>query len=136
MWNRLDDMAAHGEVETAVFGVEVVDALVLESKPRCKTRITRPRKIQMRIDDIDTEDAGSRKELRQARCRFARAASRVEDPCLGRERIAAQERHFLRPDGARLRGEVAHHRLVGHLPGLRIEIGHGVLAVIRDDFTP
>jgi hypothetical protein len=34
---------------------------------------------------------------------------------------------LLRPDGLCLRREIAHHRLVGHLLGLRVEIRHGVV---------
>jgi hypothetical protein len=57
----------------------------------------------VRVDDVYTEDAGTLEKLGEARCGLARAATGVEDPGLGRQRIAAQERDFLRPDGARLR---------------------------------
>ena len=126
--NRLNDVAAHGEVEAAVLGVEVVDALVLESEPWRKVRITRSRKVQVRIDDVHAEDARPPEKLGQARCGFARAATGIEDPRLGWERVAGEQRDFLRPDGARLCRKVAHHRLVGHLLGLRIEIRHGFVA--------
>ena len=41
---------------------------------------------------------------------------------VGGQRITAEQQRFLRPDRLRLRGQVPHHRLVGHLFGLRVEI--------------
>ena len=84
MWDRLNDMAAYGEIKTAVGGRELEHALVLEGEPRCEPRVARARELQVVIDDVDSEDAGFGKELGQARCRLAGAAARVEYSRLGR----------------------------------------------------
>src|SRR5262249_48309950 len=76
------------------------------------------------VDDVDTEHAGAREQLRQPRGAFAGAAPGVEDGDVVRESVAPEQRDFLRPDGVGLSLEVAHHRLVGHLTSLGIEIGH------------
>jgi hypothetical protein len=122
---------ANRQVEGSVGGFQLEYALVLERQPGSKACVARSRQLQMLVDDVHSEDAGSRKEFGQTRCHLARAAARIEYSRLGRERIAANQRNFLRPNGARLRIEVAHHRLIGHLFRLRVEIGHGTLPVDR-----
>src|SRR5205807_6202534 len=42
-----------------------------------------------------------------------------------------EDRLLLRPDGLRLRGEVPHHRLVGHLLRLRTAGMHGRIVFVR-----
>src|SRR6266545_7066460 len=107
MWDRLNDVAAYGEVKTAVGGSKLEHALVLEGEPRREPCVARARELQVVIDDVDSEHAGLREELGQPRCRLAGAAARVEYSRIGRERVATKQRHFLRPDRARLRGEIA-----------------------------
>src|SRR5712671_115087 len=77
----------------------------------------------MGVNDVDSENEGSRKQFREARRDLTRAAASIEYPGFGRERIAANKFNFLRPNGLRLCGQVAHHGLVGHLFCLWIEIG-------------
>ena len=49
---------------------------------------------------------------------------RIEDADVVGQPVTTDQLDLLGPDGTRLRVEVAHHRLVGHLPGLGIEVGH------------
>jgi hypothetical protein len=77
----------------------------------------------MGVYDVHSENDGSRKKFREARRDLARAATGIQYPSFGRERIAANKFNFLRPNGLRLCGEVTHHGLIGHLFRLWIEIG-------------
>ena len=54
MRNGLNDVAAYGEVETAVGGGELEHALMLEGEPGRKPCIARARDLQVRIDDVDS----------------------------------------------------------------------------------
>ena len=123
-------MAADGEIEAAVSGLEFVDALMLERKARREILHTPAREFQMGIDDVDSEHARAGKKPGQPRRSFARAATGVENMGIPRQRVASQQRNFLRPNGQRLRGQVSHHGLVGHLLGLWIQIGHDLLQCI------
>ena len=127
VWDGMNDVAAHGEVVAQVGCGKRVHALVIEDKPRRQTRVARSRQLQMLVDDVDSEHARLREKLGEARGSFTGAAAGIEYPWLRRQCIATDERRFLRPDSARLRGEITHHRLIGHLFGLRVEIGHDVV---------
>ncbi len=123
----MKDVAAYGEVESAVRGAELEHALVFELEARREVRVARSRQLQMLVDDVNSEHLSARKEPSQTRGALTCAATGVEDVCLLREQVATNQRDFLRPNRSRLRVQVSHHRLVGHLLGLRIEIGHSVL---------
>src|SRR5271166_1547842 len=88
---------------------QLEDALVLEPQTRPEPLVTLARQG---------------KELRQSRRAFPGATSGVENVSSIRQLISADERHFLRPNGTRLRVEAANHRLVRHLLGLGIQVGH------------
>ncbi len=75
----MNDVPADGEVETAVGGRELVDALMLEREPGREASIARPGELQMRVDDVDAEDAGAGKKLGQPRGRLAGAAAGIEN---------------------------------------------------------
>jgi hypothetical protein len=81
----------------------------------------------MVVDDIDSEHTGLRKEFGQPGCRLSGAAAGFEYAWRGWERVAADELYFLGPNRACLGVESANHGFVGHLLGLGIEIGHGIL---------
>ncbi|HWX94380.1 MAG TPA: hypothetical protein VNY29_17255 [Terriglobales bacterium] len=120
----MKDMATHREIEAAISGLELENALVLEGQPGCEIRVPLSRKIQVLVNDVNSEHLGAGKEFGQARRAFASAASSVEYVGLGRERITTNHWNFLRPNRAGLRIQAAYHRLVGHLFRLWIQIGH------------
>src|SRR5258708_25610465 len=80
----------------------------------------------MRGEDIHAKDLRRGEELGQVQGDLGWAAAGVEDLRLGAELVARDQRHFLRPDRLRLRREVAHHRLVRHLPLLRVGVLHAI----------
>ncbi len=129
MRNGVDYVTAHREIEAAIRGFELKDALVLESQTGRKCRVTRSRQCQVIVDDVHAQHPGSRKKLGQPRRPFAGAAAGIENARLVGQSIAANQLHFLRPNRARLRLQAAHHRLVGHLPGLRIQVSHRRLPI-------
>ena len=92
---------------------------------RCAYRSRASR--QVRVEDVDAEDLGPGEQLRQARGGFAGAAARVQDSNVGTEPVTPDEFDFLRPNGARLRVQGPHHRLVGHVFGMWIQVRHGML---------
>src|SRR5579863_1712613 len=120
----MKDMAAYSQIETAIGSRKLEDALVLESQPGGKVCVARSSHLQVMVNDVNSEHAGSGKEFSQARGSFASAASGVEYVRLSWDCIAANQRDLLRPNGARLRIQAAHHRLVGHLLRLGVQIGH------------
>jgi hypothetical protein len=122
----MQHMAARHQIERFVGGVQRVEALVRERQPRRKPRVARSRDVEMRIDDVDAEHARRSEELGKPRRSLARSASGIENGRLLRQAVTQQQRRLLRPDGLRLRGERAHHRFVGHLCGLRIEVDHRI----------
>jgi hypothetical protein len=124
--NGVHYVTAYGEIKAAIRRFQLKDALVLEGQAGRQLRVTRPRQRKVIVDDVDAQHAGPGKKLRQPRRTFAGTAAGIEDASLVRQSIAANQLHFLRPNRARLRIQAAHHRLVGHLPGLRIQISHGV----------
>src|SRR5437763_580948 len=75
----------------------------------------------MIVDDVDAEQARPLEHAGQAHGDLARAAAGIKDVRLAGQRIAREERLLLRPDGFRLCGEIADHRLVRHLLPLRIQ---------------
>ena len=81
----------------------------------------------MMIKNIYSDHLRSWKEFGQPRRHFASAAAGVEYARLGRERVTMKQSYFLRPDCTRLCVQVSDHRFVGHLLGLGVEIGHGIL---------
>ena|SRR5208282_2768984 len=82
----------------------------------------------MFVDDVDAEYLRAGKMLGQSRGGLNGAAAGVEYAKLGRQDVAIEQEPFLGPDGPRLRIQVAHHRLVGHLLGLWVPIGHKTLS--------
>jgi hypothetical protein len=124
MRDGMQDVTANGQIETLVPRMKFENALVLEPQPGAEARVAGTRQFEMSIDDVDSEHAGPRKKFREPRGDFPCAASCIEDAGLGWERITADEREFLRPNGSRLRVKVSHHGFVGHLLCLRIQIGH------------
>src|SRR5207237_6116120 len=90
MRNRVDDVPAHRQIETAVFDAELVHALALEREPRRKPRITRSRKVEVRIDDVDAEHTRVGKQIGEPRRRLAGPASGVENARRLRQRVAAK----------------------------------------------
>src|SRR5262249_36236779 len=96
--DRMDDMAAHREIEARIGRLQLVHALMLERNTRRKPRIPLSSEIQMLIDDVDAEHAGARKKLRQPRRPFTGAAAGVENVRLLRKLVATEQRDLLRPD--------------------------------------
>jgi len=80
----------------------------------------------MLVDDVDTEYVGSRKKLGQTRCTFTGAAAGIENASVDGNPVTLQEKDLLWPDGTSLSIQAAHHGFVGHLPGLRVEVGQEV----------
>ena len=76
--NGMQDVAAYGEIETAIGGAQLEDALVLERQPGREPGVARASEIQMMVDDIDAEHAGFWKEFGQPRGAFTGAAAGVE----------------------------------------------------------
>ena len=128
--DRMQHVPAHGEVERAVGCREFIDALVLERQPGCELLVPLASGRQVRVENVHAEHLGPGIELRQARGRFTGAATRVEDANLGTEPVAPDEFDFLRPNGARLCVQGPHHRLVGHVLGMWIQVRHGVAPVV------
>ncbi len=53
--NRVDDVSADGKIEAAIGDLQVEYAPMLERESRGEMRKARARKLEMRIDDVDTE---------------------------------------------------------------------------------
>ena len=117
-------MPAHGQVEKAVRSLECENVLTLERQSRSQARVSRSRQFEVRLDDVDPAYSRLRKQLGESRGNLSCSASRIEDLRFRRKCVAHEQRSLLRPDRAGLRTQVPHHGLVGHLFGLRIEIGH------------
>jgi hypothetical protein len=79
------------------------------------------------INNVDSEHTSAWEEFGEPPGYLTRATSCIEDAGLGWKGIAMNQRDFLRPDSPRLRIQTSHHRLVGHLLRLRVEIGHSFL---------
>src|SRR5712691_1073167 len=122
--NRVEHVAAHREVKSMVRDFEPEYALVLERKPGRQAGKPRASERQVLVENVDAEHVRLRKMLGQARGALTSTAARVEDARFRRQIVAIDQPHFLRPDSSRLSLQVAHHRLVGHLLGLRVQIAH------------
>jgi len=119
----LDEMPAHDEVERCVGKRKSERVTDLELDARSESRGPHSRSGQMRFLEIDAGEAGVGKLLREPRRDFSGPAADVEDFATF-ERMPLENRFLLRPDRLGLRGEVANHRLVGHLPRLRAAAAH------------
>ncbi len=122
----MQDVAAETQVERRRSGGEPEDALMFEAQSRCELGVAFSRQLQMRVDDVDAEHRRLREEVRDARGDLSRTAPGVQDRCTWGKRVACDERFLLRPNRSRLRVEVPHHRLVGHLLRLRIQVHDGL----------
>ena len=99
--NGVKDVSADRQIEGVGGGVQAKHRLVLEPEARAEPRVSSPRELEVRVDDVYTEQAGVGKQLCEARGDLARAASGVENPEPGPDRLYPSERHFLRPDRPR-----------------------------------
>lgn len=122
--NRLKHVAAHDEIELRARKTEIENTAVLESHALAERSASRPGHVEMAVDDVDAKHAGLGKQLRQSLRNLSCAAACIQHVRVGRKAVPLEECFLLRPDRVGLRGEIAHHRLVGHFPGLRIEIVH------------
>jgi len=98
----MKDVAADGEVEATISGLQPEHTLVLEGQPGREFPVARSRKFEVGIDDVDSEHTSSWKELGQRRGDLPRAASCIEDAGLDWKCVAANQQDFLRPDCPRL----------------------------------
>src|SRR5262245_25361218 len=78
----------------------------------------------MAIDDVDTHHGRRRKELAETASDLSGAAPGVEDSATAGQSIAAKQVPFLRPDRFGLGGQISHHRFVGHLSRLWVQLVH------------
>src|SRR5258707_1231044 len=84
--------------------------------PRCPDRrASAAGPFEMIVDDVDPEQARTPEHAGKAHGDLAGAAAGIKDVRLVRQTVAREERLLLWPDGVRLRGEIADHRLVRHL---------------------
>ena len=130
MGNRLQHVPAHDQVERSVRQFQLEDAAVLEARAVAEHRTADARPFEVIVDDVDAEQARTPEQAGKAHGDLARAAAGIEDVRLVGQPVAREERLLLWPDGFRLRGEIADHRLVRHLLSLRIQwIDHpGILS--------
>ena len=103
---------------------------MLEARAVAERRAADARPFEMIVDDVDAEQARTPEHPGKAHGDLARAAAGIKDVRLVWQPVAREERLLLWPDGVRLRGEIADHRLVRHLLPLRIQwIDHpGILS--------
>ena len=122
MWNRLQHMTADDQIERRVGQSQLEDAPVLEAHAFPRDGASRAGQSQVIIDHVDAEQTGAGKHLSEAQRNLAGAAARVEYVRLDGQAVAVEQWLFLRPDRLGLRREIADHRLVRHLPGLRVQV--------------
>ena len=121
--NRLEHVAADHEVEDRIGKAELEDAAVFESVRGSQTTQLHACATSRWASMMSTPRTFAwGKHLRQPICDFAGAAAGVQHARVVGKAIALEERLLLRPDRLGLRRESADHRLIGHFPGLRIEI--------------
>src|SRR5262249_15532725 len=100
---------------------ERIAALIPHSRAELRCFCTRA--IEMRLLEVDTDERRLRILRRQQQLDLPCSTSDVEDRSAA-DRMAIEDRLLLRPDRFHLRREVAHHRFIGHFPGLRAARAH------------
>ena len=119
----LQHVTADHEVEGAGREVELEDRPVLEADPAAEVGRLRPGPFQMCVEDVHPEERRGREGLGEPPGGLAGPAAGVEDARRGRQGVPAQDGQLLRPDRLGLGGEVPHHRLVGHVLGVGVQVG-------------
>src|SRR5690606_23296449 len=95
---------------------------LFEAYAWCKRSMTLAGIRNRTVEDIDPDKLRARVPGRETRRDLAAAAADIRDARLRRQRVAVEEFFLLWPDRVGLRGEIAQHRLVGHLLGLWIAV--------------
>ena len=98
---------------------------LLEPHARRQRRIAPARIGDRAFQDVDAHELGVGVARREPRGDLTAAAADIGDAGGRRQRVALEQLLLLRPDRLGLRGQVAQHRLVGHLLGLGIALFHG-----------
>ena len=93
-------------------------------------------KLEIALENIDTGDLCLGVQIGKAPRDLAGATAQVENPQRSGQAIARKQWFFLRPDCLRLERQVARHRFIAHLLGLRIAFGvHGTARSRFDERT-
>src|SRR5437764_4329861 len=125
-------MAADHESERRVAVGQRMRVGGLEADARSERGAARPRALEMRLLEVDAEQRRARELRGQARGQLAGATADVEHRSVD-DGMAVEDRFLLRPDCFDLRGEVPHHRLIGHLFRLHAARMHGEILGGDDD---
>src|SRR5262249_30751629 len=91
----------------------------LEANALAEARAANARSLEVLFLEVDAEKRGAGVAFGEAHDDLAGAAAHVEHLGTLRQIVAREDGLLLRPDGLGLRGQGSHHRLVGHLAGLR-----------------
>ena len=123
MRHGLRHVAAHDQIERRVR--ELQRERVADVEPHTiAIRVAIPaRQHEVAFEDVDAHDVRIAVQVGKPARDLAGAAAQVQDAQRPGQPVACEQRLLLRPDRLRLPGQVARHRLIAHLPGLRIAFG-------------
>jgi hypothetical protein len=116
--NGLEQMSAHDEIELPVRKRHCERIARLEADALAEPRTSRPRALEMLLLEVDPDERRLGIFRSQPLGDLGGAAADIEHRSAS-DRMSIEDRLFLRPDRLRLRGEIPHHRLIGHFLGLR-----------------
>src|SRR5688500_7582710 len=116
--HRLQNVAAYDGVERRGLESESQRISHFEANPFSELGASAPGAFQMRLFEIDAGERGLRILRGQSGDDLAGPASEVEHRAVA-QRMAIEDRLFLRPDRLGLRGEIPDHRLISHFFRLR-----------------
>src|SRR5258708_5520669 len=115
--DRLKEMPADHEIELRVWKRHRERITDLEANALTELRASRPRPFEMRFFEIDPDECRLRIFRSEPLSDLAGSASDIEHRSVP-DRMSVEDRLFLRPDRLGLRGEIPHHRFIGHFLGL------------------
>jgi hypothetical protein len=120
--HRLRHVPADDQVEAGIGDIEREGVALRVGDAIAEGHAVAPRACKVAFEDVDAGQRRLRIALRKPARDLAGAAAQVQDAQRAGQPVAIEQHLFLRPDRLRLVRQIARHRLVAHLFGLRIAL--------------